>query len=1067
MQFRITCSPALAITLFCWSAVVTRGLDGLPETIGSGAAPVRLVRTLVLDRTDGGSRVESLQADVAHTHKLGGDSVAITTTLTNRTQQLRCLEVQYHFRLDEDAESRVFTAGEGSFAEFPDRGTLVAQYLAGWFGKKLVIPLGTVYSRERGFTACAELVTPIPSFVFTTTRSAAGIELTVTRPRLRLDPAGAARVTTHFLTHAGDWRPGLDFARRHWPELFYVRDGAEILQVRGNGGGGLASYYAYNGLDEKFWQTYGMKGSPWGDGLAVPYLFAWFGNYYYDETDGGFVPRVMTKWHDIHAHPEHYPAAFLAGKPAEDADWREIVAWLASREVDEELFQTFRHTAGMPVGAQMWAKVSHAQVRRYLALAREYGPVTMAYWNPSEVWDNWAVDMFKDYLVPDWHNYLDCGLANIHPGSPVERIYWEKAKAIIDNYPNLTGLHVDQAFYGWTDRRHDDGFSVDEHGAFSDLYRNIGRFVRRVTEYAHAHGKYTDQNHPQAAIEVTGWSDLACVEDRCAWDVGQEFGRYVTVGNRGCIQLYPDELRMQTNVRNGWFTNMGIDDAAYLDTSPRSTSHWLSRLYPPLFDLYRGREWVLEPNCLELPDGYAGNLFRRPDGNYVATLLARGERTTTAYWRAAVPVRVRFAAAAAVKGVYLLSADRLGPRKLDFSRDGTDIRVVLPRHKSVSALLFAVTGRFVSLEHDSFRVGRQQRVSVLSDNFTDDPWSFDALVAYPGNNCKLRAQIGPGQTGRTWFYANHPRTGASAHGFFRFRLHLDPGVVIPMPEEKARHIATFEIADENSVGFWVAPSLPLLRRMQSNSTQGGYRPYWNAFPLHVFENERAQFEVGLVNNTDEDMRVGLSYTGSNVNVVDAPGTVTLAARGAVSVPVTVLGAGAGAGELAVVIQAPGTNTTRRCTFQVFGTAATAANLTNIAAVSLIIDLWGRTDTSKRKPVFLNGTEVGVLEGAFNGYSVWSQRVRTELSAAALPVLEPANTVRIENPARDSFKIRRAMLEVKTDDDRTFLLRAAPEPISTAQTEVWEDNQPHAVEWLFAEGERVDLGEPLIITFPAP
>ena len=84
--------------------------------------------------------------------------------------------------------------------------------------------------------------------------------------------------------------------------------------------------------------------------------------------------------------------------------------------------------------------------------------------------------------------------------------------------------------------------------------------------------------------------------------------------------------------------------------------------------------------------------------------------------------------------------------------------------------------------------------------------------------------------------------------------------VIPMPEEADRHIATFEVADENSVGFWVAPSMPLVAGRRSNSTQGGYEPYWNVFPLHVNVAEKALFEVGLVNNTDEDVQAKLTYT---------------------------------------------------------------------------------------------------------------------------------------------------------------------------------------------------------------
>ncbi len=56
--------------------------------------------------------------------------------------------------------------------------------------------------------------------------------------------------------------------------------------------------------------------------------------------------------------------------------------------------------------------------------------------------------------------------------------------------------------------------------------------------------------------------------------------------------------------------------------------------------------------------------------------------------------------------------------------------------------------------------------------------------------------------------------------------------------------------------------------------------------------------------------------------------------------------------------------------------------------------------------------------------------------------------------------------VTTADQRTFLLSADPEPVSTVAAEVWEDNEPHEKDWLFAEGERVGLGEPMTISIPA-
>ncbi|MFH0964147.1 MAG: hypothetical protein V2A58_09055 [Planctomycetota bacterium] len=1010
-----------------------------------------------------GKHSEKLSLD--YTHECAAkESLASTFTLTNLTDTTRCVEIEYRFRL-RDRAMDAFIPGEGDFEGLPQNGKLVASYIAGYVGKNLVVPLVTLYSADAGFTACAELVTPIPSFAVSAERKPSSVELIVSRTRLRLDGRGSRTVTTHFFPHAGCWRPGLGFARSHWPELFQTREGAERLQVRGNGGGGLASYYPYDGADEKFWQSYNMKNNPWGDGFSMPYLFAWFGNYYFTELGDEWAPRAMTKWYDIHQHPEHYPAEFLEGKPAEDANWLEILKWLNSRSVDWELFQKFRHTPGMPEGAKMWAKFSHARVKEFLALAKKHGIVTMAYWNPCEVWDNWALDVFAGYEVPGWHHYEDCTLCNIHPDSPVEKVYWEKAKAIIDDYEDLTGLHVDQAYYGWEDRRRDDGFSIDERGPFSDLHRNIGRFVRKVTEYAHSKGKYTDQNHPQASIEVSGWCDVACVEDRCSPGLGQEIGRYGTIGSRTCIQLYPIEERMQINLRNGWFTNMGVAEEAYLDVKPRSTSYWLSRLYPPVFDLFRGRQWVLEPKCLELPEGYDGNLFVRGDGNYVATIISYGEHTSSPWWHVAVPVTIRIADAPGVKAAYQLSADFLGPRKIPFSTVGDTISISLPVHKSASAVVLARSGRFVTLDRYGFRAGTQNLVPVILDNFTDEPWEFSALVTYPGNNYKLSAHVLPGGTESAPFYADNPRTGATAYGFFRFRIHMDPEATLPMPEEKERHIATFEIADENPVAAFLAPSQPLVQRDLSNSTQGGYRPYWEAFPLHIGVGEQGSFEIGVLNVTDDALVVKLAASAKGADPTDPPTEMSVAAHEAKSVPLSVVGTTPGAGELSVTFTATGTQARRSVAFQVFGTALSEADVGAAKSVTLIADIWGQTSGSRKKPIYLNNAAVGALEGGA-GYRVWTTRVRTKLSDEALKALRVKNAVRIENPEKESFKIRRAMIEIVTSDSRTFLLEANPVPVSYATELVSQAGGQVEREWRFAEGRLIKFGEPINLVFPA-
>ena len=948
------------------------------------------------------------------------DALASTVTLENLTDTLRCMEIEYRFAL-KDAGYVPFFPGRDDFPDWPEgRGGLVHDYIAGWQGTPLTLPLGTLFAREAdaGMSFVAAFDVPIVPFVVRMERRGDGIEVVVSRTRVRLDPHASRSVTTHFVPHAGGWRCGLAFVRSKWPQFFTVTEGADRFQ------------------------------GYWHDIHFPTATREWFGNYYSDKER--WLTTFGGKWWHIHQHPEVYPETFLEGKPDKDADWREVVAWLESREVDEKLAQELRKK-GAPGNVPIWTFFTREEMRRRFAQDRERGIPAMVYWNPSEVWERWAGDVFKGYEVPGWRNFWDLALCNVHPGSPVEQIYWEKAKAIIDDYRDLTGLHVDQAYYGWTDRRRDDGFSIDEKGPFSDLQRNIGRFVKRVTDYAHAHGMYTDQNHPYAPIELTGWCDLALVEG--VWRIGQDMepGRYITIGNRNCINLWFDQDLMQLNFRNGWFTNRAWNPEQDLRDLPKRSSHnWRLLLNSRLFEVYRGREWVLEPRCLELPEGYDGNMFRRPDGNTVATVVTYGDTPWSAHWRVNVPVTMRIREASAVKAAYFVSGDMLGPRKIDFEREGDVIRVVLPRHRSASAVVLGLSGRFVSIgSPPAVKAGATERMSLVADNFTDAPWEWQAKIAGASPE-ELTADVPAGGTRDAAFAIAAPES--SPHGFFTFAVSMNSMGVIPSPDPPPLPQDTFTVDFplEGALAAWIAPGRPLVERTISNSRQHGMRPFWRALPEYILEGEEALVELGLSNNTDSDAQVVLAFESKGVRVLEAPGELVLSPREQKRMDLTITGTERGRGKLAVTVTPQGATGTASAEYEldVVGARLTKDDLAQVREVNLMADLWGRTKAGKTKPVSLNGSEVGVLEGG-GATDVWITRVRTKLSEDAAKALRVKNAVRMDNPQDDNFKIRRVFLEIILKDGARVLLKAAPACCSALP------------DWPYAEGRRFSHGKPMV------
>jgi hypothetical protein len=54
----------------------------------------------------------------------------------------------------------------------------------------------------------------------------------------------------------------------------------------------------------------------------------------------------------------------------------------------------------------------------------------------------------------------------------------------------------------------------------------------------------------------------------------------------------------------------------------RRQAHEALAAYGPLFKLLIGKTWVLEGDPLVLPEGFDGNIFRRPNGDYIVTLVS-------------------------------------------------------------------------------------------------------------------------------------------------------------------------------------------------------------------------------------------------------------------------------------------------------------------------------------------------------------------------------------------------------------------------------------------------------------
>jgi hypothetical protein len=115
---------------------------------------------------------------------------------------------------------------------------------------------------------------------------------------------------------------------------------------------------------------------------------------------------------------------------------------------------------------------------------------------------------------------------------------------------------------------------------------------------------------------------------------------------------------------------------------------------PLLWELLR-KQWVLEPNALELPEPVRGNIFHVPG----ASGRAAGGRTIVTMvsdhrsmfedggFVSDLPVVVRLAGAKAVRRATVRSVDYEGEVEAPLARDGDTLTVTVPRHRTASIVI--------------------------------------------------------------------------------------------------------------------------------------------------------------------------------------------------------------------------------------------------------------------------------------------------------------------------------------------------------------------------------------------
>ena len=352
------------------------------------------------------------------------------------------------------------------------------------------------------------------------------------------------------------------------------------------------------------------------------------------------------------------------------------------------------------IGEHSGIETTYDLVRRTIRLYHEQDIKVHTYYNIIDGECDYADKTFPESIVRDERGekvpaFRECWLMNADPSTPFGKHCLEQFDKLMDLYGETDAIFFD--VYGRhydLDFGHDDGITMVHNKPAYCLKFAFARIMAQIEPKLRAMGKQFSANKPEG-IETLDGIDLIMADeghDPYRLEGFSYYGLFkpVMVLDGG---IWKDpEPTLKTCLRLGMMYNdMHYDyETKELDLP---ADHWdrnekVRVAYTPLLQELIGKQWILEPNALELPEPVIGNIFRVPDGRVIVTMTTPHRRMfEDGGFLADVPVVVRLGGAAAVRKASVRSVDYAETLDAPIARDGDTLTITVPRHRAASIVI--------------------------------------------------------------------------------------------------------------------------------------------------------------------------------------------------------------------------------------------------------------------------------------------------------------------------------------------------------------------------------------------
>lgn len=423
-----------------------------------------------------------------------------------------------------------------------------------------------------------------------------------------------------------------------WMALSPARSARTSLLMRGTRGNWRSGLgWVYERFKEYFEPRSTLIDTLWGGHVS--------GGFNVSRDDVAAMATLGLKWHEIHGHFPAYGNYHSEG----------LQSWRSGHSRNDETL------------------ITQDMIKRTIENLHAVGAAAMPYIQVAGDGDDKLLPVdFEGSSIRDVFGNTVCAWPGTHimnsdPALPFGKDITRQIKGMVSRYPEIDGVFLDQACYNFLDTAHDDGMTA---------IKNRPAYMTGLNYYPHLE-LLSSLLHPSKAIIANGpfsISIMKYVDGYMAEGSGWlcDHLQYYGISKPMFFLVYESDDR---NIEL-MFRRCLIYGAGFTSYASATGSKDLYDLYLPLLRRMFGRRWVFDANPIQLPTGYAGGLYRKSDGLFVASVVSNMPRYSQ---RSSQPSTVCLSAAG-LEDVQHVRLHVLGSemQNVSFHREGSAVQVDVP-----------------------------------------------------------------------------------------------------------------------------------------------------------------------------------------------------------------------------------------------------------------------------------------------------------------------------------------------------------------------------------------------------